>query len=243
MLASIAVPSASIAGRELTSSARRAQLPRAETKEWQQFSLLAPARALASRTALAFGKAGHRVVATMRNPARAPELANLAGQDGLAITVYPMDVDLDASVSEAIGREHGPIDVLVNNAGIERMGSVERAPALLTSAPSWRPTTLEPFAAFRQFCQQCGNGAAAASSVCDLQPCRPPFSRLQHVSTFRLDLVCRRSNFWAGRSVDRSLRACIVDTTKPKQNVAITGGPCGQRRTDSAEAAETLPSA
>jgi len=82
-------------------------------------------------TALAFGKAGHRVVATMRNPARAPELANLAGQDRLAITVYPMDVDLDASVSEAIGRigrEHGPIDVLVNNAGIERMGSVEELP-------------------------------------------------------------------------------------------------------------------
>ena len=67
----------------------------------------------------------------MRNPARAHELANLAGQDRLAITVYPMDVDLDASVSEAIGRigrEHGPIDVLVNNAGIERMGSVEELP-------------------------------------------------------------------------------------------------------------------
>ena len=148
---------------------------------------------------------------------------------------------IHASVSEAIGREHGPIDVLVNNAGIERMGRLKSSRSL-TSAPSWRPTTLEPFAAFRQFCQQCGNGAAAASSVCDLNSW-PPFSRIQHVSTFRLDLVCRRSNFWAGRSVNRSLRACIVDTTKPKQNVAITGGPCGQRRTDSAEAAETLPSA
>jgi NAD(P)-dependent dehydrogenase (short-subunit alcohol dehydrogenase family) len=133
-------------------------------------------------TALAFGKAGHRVVATMRTPARAPELANLAGQDRLAITVYPMDVDLDASVSEAIGRiggEHGPIDVLVNNAGIERMGSVEelRSP---TSAPSWRPTTLEPFAAFRQFCQQCGNGAAAASSMWH------PLAAHRHLTASRL---------------------------------------------------------
>lgn len=42
-------------------------------------------------TALAFGKAGHRVVATMRNPARAPELANLAGQDRLAIDVHRKD--------------------------------------------------------------------------------------------------------------------------------------------------------
>lgn len=82
-------------------------------------------------TALAFGRAGHRVAATMRNPDRAPELANLAARDNLPITVSAMDVDADASVTEAIGRivrEIGPIDVLVNNAGIERTGSVEELP-------------------------------------------------------------------------------------------------------------------
>ncbi len=82
-------------------------------------------------TALAFGRAGHRVAATMRNPSRAPELANLAARDHLPITVSAMDVDADASVTEAIGRierEIGPIDVLVNNAGIERTGSVEELP-------------------------------------------------------------------------------------------------------------------
>ena len=39
-----------------------------------------------------------------------------------------MDVDSDNSVKESIGaiqKENGPIDVLVNNAGIERIGSVE----------------------------------------------------------------------------------------------------------------------
>src|SRR6266404_1498584 len=59
-------------------------------------------------TALALGRAGHTVYAPIR--------------------VSVMDVDLDASVREAIGsieKSYGPLDVLVNNAGIERTGSVE----------------------------------------------------------------------------------------------------------------------
>jgi NAD(P)-dependent dehydrogenase (short-subunit alcohol dehydrogenase family) len=82
-------------------------------------------------TALAFGRAGHTVAATMRNPQRAPELATVAAREKLPITVSTMDVDDDKSVSEAIGRivrEMGPIDTLINNAGIERHGSVEELP-------------------------------------------------------------------------------------------------------------------
>ena len=82
-------------------------------------------------TALAFGRAGHTVAAAMRNPARAPELANVAERERLPITVFTMDVDSDGSVHESIaqiGRTMGSIDVLVNNAGIERMGSVEHLP-------------------------------------------------------------------------------------------------------------------
>jgi NAD(P)-dependent dehydrogenase (short-subunit alcohol dehydrogenase family) len=82
-------------------------------------------------TALAFGRAGHTVAATMRNPQRAPELADIAAREKLPITVSTMDVDADGSVSEAIARivkEIGPIDVLVNNAGIDRSGSVEELP-------------------------------------------------------------------------------------------------------------------
>lgn len=79
-------------------------------------------------TALAFGRAGHRVAATMRSPNKSPELAKIAAREKLPITVSVMDVDSDASVSAGIARiakELGPIDVLVNNAGIERTGSIE----------------------------------------------------------------------------------------------------------------------
>lgn len=82
-------------------------------------------------TALAFGRAGHKVAATMRNPDRAPDLARIAADERLPITVSAMDVDADTSVRDAIGRivkQLGPIDVLVNNAGIERTGSVEELP-------------------------------------------------------------------------------------------------------------------
>ncbi len=82
-------------------------------------------------TALAFGRAGHRVAATMRTPERAPALAATAAAEQLSITVLPMDVDTDDSVRDGVARverDLGPIDVLVNNAGIERMGSVEELP-------------------------------------------------------------------------------------------------------------------
>lgn len=82
-------------------------------------------------TALAFGRAGHKVYATMRQPSRAPELAQIAAREKLPITISAMDVDSDVSVKEGIGRilkEDGPLDVLINNAGIERSGSVEELP-------------------------------------------------------------------------------------------------------------------
>jgi NAD(P)-dependent dehydrogenase (short-subunit alcohol dehydrogenase family) len=82
-------------------------------------------------TALAFGRAGHKVHATMRKPAQYPELAKAVAQEKLPIHISAMDVDSDRSVNEAleaIQKEHGAIDVLVNNAGIERTGSVEELP-------------------------------------------------------------------------------------------------------------------
>ncbi len=82
-------------------------------------------------SALAFGRAGYRVHATMRKPSQSPQLAEVAAREKLPISVSAMDVDSDQSVTDGIARilkDHAPIDVLVNNAGVERAGSVEELP-------------------------------------------------------------------------------------------------------------------
>jgi NAD(P)-dependent dehydrogenase (short-subunit alcohol dehydrogenase family) len=82
-------------------------------------------------TAVEFGRAGYEVYATMRQPDRAPELAEVAKSEKLPIKIRAMDVDDDRSVSDAIGKilaEAGQIDVLVNNAGIHASGAVEEIP-------------------------------------------------------------------------------------------------------------------
>lgn len=82
-------------------------------------------------TALGLGRAGHIVYATMRNPARAPQLAEAAAREKLPVKVMVMDVDSDSSVAGAVKEIHaqgGQIDVLVNNAGAGVFGAVEELP-------------------------------------------------------------------------------------------------------------------
>jgi NAD(P)-dependent dehydrogenase (short-subunit alcohol dehydrogenase family) len=82
-------------------------------------------------TAVILARAGHDVYATMRDPVRAPQLQALAKQEELPITVLPLDVDDDASVSGVVAHvlaERGRIDVLVNNAGMAPMGAIEELP-------------------------------------------------------------------------------------------------------------------
>ncbi len=79
-------------------------------------------------TALAFARAGYKVFATMRNPGNAAALKQKIEEESLPITISAMDVDSDESVKQcidAILEENGTIDVLVNNAGIERHGSTQ----------------------------------------------------------------------------------------------------------------------
>ena len=87
-------------------------------------------RGIGLATALELARAGHQVVATMRNPAGSPELREQAVSEKLPVRVETMDVDSDESVKLAFGQilAQGPIDVLVNNAGIERTGAVEETP-------------------------------------------------------------------------------------------------------------------
>ena len=88
-------------------------------------------------TALELGRAGHTVYATMRNPARAPQLGEAAARENLPVKVMVMDVDSDSSVAEtvkSIRAEGGQIDVLVNNAGVGTFGSVEELPLKISRA-------------------------------------------------------------------------------------------------------------
>jgi NAD(P)-dependent dehydrogenase (short-subunit alcohol dehydrogenase family) len=71
-------------------------------------------------TAVAFGRAGYDVYATMRNPYRAPELASVAAKERLPIKILPMDVDNDASVGKAIA---GVIGVPPENTRDFKVGS------------------------------------------------------------------------------------------------------------------------
>jgi NAD(P)-dependent dehydrogenase (short-subunit alcohol dehydrogenase family) len=79
-------------------------------------------------TALELGRAGHTVFATMRNPDRAPQLAEFATREHLPVQVRELDVDSDGSVRRCFAALPQPVDVLVNNAGVECHGAVEDLP-------------------------------------------------------------------------------------------------------------------
>jgi NAD(P)-dependent dehydrogenase (short-subunit alcohol dehydrogenase family) len=82
-------------------------------------------------TAIAFGRAGYNVYATMRNPAGARELSTITAAEKLPVKILQMDVDNDTSVNKAFTEVQGGaacVDVLVNNAGVHGSGAVEEIP-------------------------------------------------------------------------------------------------------------------
>jgi len=88
-------------------------------------------RGIGFETALAFGRAGWKVIATARNPKTATELRLKIKKESLPVIILELDVNSDKSVKQGftdILTEVGSVDVLVNNAGIERHGSIEELP-------------------------------------------------------------------------------------------------------------------
>ncbi|HVN51610.1 MAG TPA: SDR family oxidoreductase [Acidimicrobiales bacterium] len=82
-------------------------------------------------TALELARRGHTVFAGVRRPDAASELRDAIAAESLLVTPVPLDVCEQASVDAAVARvqaEAGPVDVLVNNAGIAQFAAVEDQP-------------------------------------------------------------------------------------------------------------------
>ena len=63
-------------------------------------------------TAITLARAGHTVIATMRNPEAAGDLPGIVAAERLPVTILALDVDDDVSVAEAFElalNEHGRI--------------------------------------------------------------------------------------------------------------------------------------
>src|SRR5437762_9172109 len=91
----------------------------------QVWLITGSSRGLGRALAEAVLAAGHKLVATARNPA---QLADLAERYGDQVRTFALDVTDPRAASDAIDtaiQAFGRLDVLVNNAGYGNIGSIE----------------------------------------------------------------------------------------------------------------------
>jgi NAD(P)-dependent dehydrogenase (short-subunit alcohol dehydrogenase family) len=88
------------------------------------------ASGIGERAALALARAGVTVAAGVRDFGRAKGLAEAAASESLPLELVALDVRSDASVAAAVDEIHrrlGPIDIVVNNAGLHLIAPAELA--------------------------------------------------------------------------------------------------------------------
>ncbi|MFM9962131.1 MAG: SDR family oxidoreductase [Planctomycetaceae bacterium] len=86
---------------------------------------------LGRELAKTFAKSGCEIIVTDRDADRVAETVALLTKSNLRAFGYPMDVTNAASVQDVhdlVLSEHGPIDILINNAGIVSGGTFEHVP-------------------------------------------------------------------------------------------------------------------
>lgn len=79
-------------------------------------------------TAIGLAKNGFFVYATMRDLSKKADLEKIVSVESLPVRILEMNVDKQETIDSAIStimQEKGTIDVVVNNAGFMRMGSLE----------------------------------------------------------------------------------------------------------------------
>ena len=82
-------------------------------------------------SALAFARNGDHVYAAARNPDDCADIADIADQEGLALTILQLDVTDTEAIKSAVEQvidNSGRIDVLINNAGVARLATLEDLP-------------------------------------------------------------------------------------------------------------------
>src|SRR5262245_14620310 len=82
-------------------------------------------------TAVKFARSGDTVIAGVRDPKSSKALDQALASEPLNIRVEQLDVADDESVTTAVARivgDLGPVDVLINNAGISISSALEVAP-------------------------------------------------------------------------------------------------------------------